>query len=545
MSAQSTIPITAAGPRAQPSLLRRRLGSASTSALVVLGLLIVWELVARADGATPPAIPGPWDVLSHAWDDRSLYGTNLPPTLWVAAKGYLLGNAAAVLVGLAVAFAPMGRRELLAVAVTFYNVPVIAVAPLLVVLLSGDGPQVATAAISVFFPTLLGVINGLRAADPTQLEVVRVAGGGPIAALMKVRLRFAVPAVSAGLAVAIPYAIVGAIVGEFLGGRDSGIGPMLVQALSNLDAARVWGICLIIGALGAVGLTATLYVDRRLNAWGAPELSGRSAAGPPRSRRAQLIGAARTAIVATAIVAVVWVGGSKLLDLQPYVVKMPWDVWDYLTHGTADGLGSPSAMWRSLLTTLWHALLGCAIGVVVGAAVALVVERVRALGRVVQPLLVVFSCVPYLALVPILTLAIGHGLTMTLVLAATVALLPTVVNLRAGLRATPRTLADVMHTACATRRQRLVKLDLPVATPYLFTSLRMAAPWSLLAVLYAEWLATGGGIGTFMIEQAVNGNYDGAWAAAIMVTALAVALYLAVEIAERLALARFAPHRLD
>jgi ABC-type nitrate/sulfonate/bicarbonate transport system permease component len=149
-----------------------------------------------------------------------------------------------------------------------------------------------------------------------------------------------------------------------------------------------------------------------------------------------------------------------------------------------------------------------------------------------------------LALVPVLALAFGRGLVTTLTMAGLIALLPTVINLEAGLRSAPRGLVDLFRVRAASGWQRLWKLELPVALPYLFTSLRIAAPWSLLGVLYAEWLATGGGIGSFMLEQSVNGSFDAAWSAAAVVTACAVGLYVIVEFLERRALQRFAPERL-
>lgn len=506
-------------------------------ALVVLAL---WQLVALLAGGTPATVPGPLDVAEGVWRDRFLYETNLPPTVELAALGYLLGNAVAITLGTLIALAPVGRRVSLTVVVVLYNVPVIAIAPLLQVLLPGNGAQIVTSAMCVFFPTLLGTMAGLRAADGARLDVVRVAGGGFLAALAKVRLRYAISSVFAGLAVGVPYALVGAIVGEFLGGRDRGLGPMLVQALSDLDSSRVWGICLVVGVIGAAGMGLTSWASGRLFPLGEALGDGRPAPAPSLWRR--LAHGLTTLVVTTATVLAVWIGGTKLLGLQPFVVKMPWDVWSYLTS-PGDGT-SRSALWSGLATTLWHAVLGCVLGVVAGLFVALAIVRCRPVRRVVRPLLAVLGCVPHLAYVPVLALACGRGLTTTLVTAGLIALLPTVINLEAGLRSTPRSLRDVLHTGAATALQRLVKLDLPVALPALFTSLRIAAPWSLLGVLYAEWLATGGGIGSFMVQQSVTGQFDAAWAAAVVVTVAAVALYVVVEMVERHILGRYAPERL-
>jgi ABC-type nitrate/sulfonate/bicarbonate transport system permease component len=450
----------------------------------------------------------------------------------------------AIALGALIALSPFGRRQGMAVVVALYNVPIIAIAPLLQVLLPGDGPQIATAAICVFFTTLLGTVTGLRSADRSRLDVVHAAGGGFLAALLKVRVRYAVPAVFAGLAVGIPYALVGAIIGEFLGGRAEGLGAMLVQALSNLDAARVWGICLIVGGLGAIGLALATWVSRRLFPWGESDVGGQAPAAAEASLPRRILAGASTLVVATIVVLAVWIGGTEAFGLEPFVVKMPWDVWSYLTSDDPFDVASRSDLFAGLGRTLWNAVAGCLLGIGAGLLIALAIVRSDALRVLLRPLLTVISCVPHLAFVPILAVALGRGLTTTLVTAALISLLPTVVNLEAGLRSTPRSLRDVLHVGAAGGRQRLLKLELPVALPYLFTSLRIAAPWSLLGVLYAEWLATGGGIGSFMVEQSVNGGFDATWAAAVLVTGCAVALYLLVEFLERRAFARYAPERL-
>jgi len=509
----------------------RPLGSVGRALAGLVLVLACWQLLAVSVGGHPASIPTPFAVLRAGWHDRHLYAVNASPTLLAAAVGYAIGNAAAIVLGVAIAALPAGRREAMATMVALYNVPVIAVAPLLEVLLSGKGPEIATAAIAVFFTTLVATTEGLLSADPLALDVVRAYGGGGLFAARKVRVWYAVPRVFAGLAVAVPFAVVGAILGEFLGGQEYGLGVMLVGALSNLDAARVWGICLLIGALGAVGVAGSTLIGTRLAPWG----TARS--DPTPARRGPLIERAAHSVWSAGLTVLallgLWVGGVKLLDLQPYVVRMPWDVWRYLVSSAQAGANRRQLV-SALVTTFGHALEGCAVGLVLGVAIAVAFARWRSARRVALPFVVVLSAVPHLALVPVLTLILGHGLVMTLAVAALIALLPTVINVEAGLRSTPAAYHDLMRVSAAGRWQTLRMVDLPQALPHVFTSLRIAAPWALLGVLYAEWLASGQGIGAQMVQQAAAGNYDGAWSSALAITVVAVLLYLAVDRQERL-----------
>ena len=98
-------------------------------------------------------------------------------------------------------------------AIAVYCMPLLAIGPILQIVLSGEGPKITLAALSVFFTTLIATMLGLRSADPASLELVHVFGGGTWDSLRKVRVRAALPALLAGLRIAAPAALLGAIIG--------------------------------------------------------------------------------------------------------------------------------------------------------------------------------------------------------------------------------------------------------------------------------------------------------------------------------------------
>jgi ABC-type nitrate/sulfonate/bicarbonate transport system permease component len=436
---------------------------------------------------------------------------------------------------------PAGRRELLAVVVVLYNVPIIAIGPMLEVLLTGNGPKIVMAALSVFFVTLVGTLAGFAAADQRMLDVVRAAGGGSRAAMRKVRIRAALPSIFAGMAAGVPFAIVGAMVGEFFGGQNYGLGVMLVQALDSLNAARVWGIALVVAIIGGLGLVIAQSAVRLLMPWGQRATLATAMAQPPAIRSSRFgrvpRGLASTAITVLIILAI-WVGGAKLLNLPPYVMKMPGDIWRYLVSDPGAG-ENRSAVLSALATSLEQAIAGCLIGIALGAGIAIVTSLRKSLRPVLMMPVIALSSVPYLALVPILAVGIGRGSAMTLALAAIIALLPTVVNLQTGISSAPTELADLLRACGAGRWTIARKLDIPAAVPSLFTALRIAAPWALYGVILAEFLATGGGAGGAITNAAEIGDYDAAWSGAIAVTIASALLFVLVGSIERRALRRF------
>jgi ABC-type nitrate/sulfonate/bicarbonate transport system permease component len=127
------------------------------------------------------------------------------------------------------------------------------------------------------------------------------------------------------------------------------------------------------------------------------------------------------------------------------------------------------------------------------------------------------------------------------VIAGIVTFFPTLVNVTLALRSTPREAIDLCHAYGASAGQTLRKVQLPVALPALFASLRIAAPLALIGALLAEWLATGQGLGSEMTRAISLFNNDKLWASVFLVTAYSVALYTLIGAVERLVLARFGP----
>ncbi|MBO0691297.1 MAG: ABC transporter permease subunit [Acidimicrobiaceae bacterium] len=210
-------------------------------------LVAVWEVLAlTAFRGVGSGVPTPTSVVSRFVSDwgSGLYARNVGQTLKEAATGYVVANALAVVLGVVFVQLPIVEKALLRIAIASYCLPIIAIGPILTFVLHGDAPQSALAGLLVFFPSLVGVLVGLRSADQQALEVIKACGGGVWAQLLKVRLRAALPSAFSGFQIAAPSAILGAIVGEFLGQQSHGLGIMMIDAEQALNADRTWGVAL-------------------------------------------------------------------------------------------------------------------------------------------------------------------------------------------------------------------------------------------------------------------------------------------------------------
>lgn len=236
-------------------------------AVLLVGL---WELLAlTVFHKVGSGVPTPTSVVSKWWSDyrKGLYGVNLRQTLKEAATGYVVANVLAIVLAIAFIQVPVVEKALLRIAIASYCLPIIAIGPILSFILHGDAPKSALAGLLVFFPTLVGCAVGLRSADRTALDLIRATGGGSWSQLVKVRLRAAIPSTFAALQVAAPSAILGAIIGEYLGRQDNGLGIMMINAQGALETARIWGIALLSTGIAGVLYAVTGLVGRAAAPW--------------------------------------------------------------------------------------------------------------------------------------------------------------------------------------------------------------------------------------------------------------------------------------
>lgn len=235
-------------------------------ALTVILLLVVWQVVAGYLLAGSRTAVPPLDVARSLWDDRFLLFTNTFATVRVAVIGFAVGNVAAC--ALAVLFVLSRTAELLLAqfTVALYALPTLVLAPILTFLLGPDNTKITVAALVVFFPTLISATTGLRSPNRETLDLVRSLGGSRWTALVKVRVRWALPTVCGGLRVAVPGALLGAITSEWLG-ADAGLGVFMVNALGYLNTPRVWASCVVCVAVTLTGYAAVGLLNKLVNGW--------------------------------------------------------------------------------------------------------------------------------------------------------------------------------------------------------------------------------------------------------------------------------------
>lgn len=253
---------------------RRHLPPWAVGVLGGVGIVALWWLLALTVGIRVTAIPTPPEVIAAFGDAGVDYFTrNFSVTLAEAGIGYLWGNLAALVLSGLVLVLPRLEGLITQLAIITYCVPIIAVGMLAVVLIpppgAGEpsGTGVLLAALSVFFTTVVGALLGLKSADASALDLVAVYGGSRFTQLVKVRLIAALPAILNALQIAVPAAFLGAVLGEFFGKVESGVGMAMLLAMQNSDAPRLWALALASGAVALLGFALVGLVARFVAPW--------------------------------------------------------------------------------------------------------------------------------------------------------------------------------------------------------------------------------------------------------------------------------------
>jgi putative hydroxymethylpyrimidine transport system permease protein len=221
-----------------------------------------------------------------------------------------------------------------------------------------------------------------------------------------------------------------------------------------------------------------------------------------------------------------WEGLVRLGGVDPLILPAPTDVAQSLWEDR-------SILAPDLATTTWEVLLGLAAAIAAGVAIALAMHLWPVARRALAPLVVGSQAVPVPVIAPLVVLVLGFGLAPKVLLIALVCFFPVAINLHDGLRDTDPDARKLLRSLDATRWQTLRTLEAPSALPAAFTGVRVAAAVAVIGAVFAEWAGSDAGLGHALLTA--NGQLltPRAFAATVLLIALAIVLYGAVALLER------------
>lgn len=244
------------------SLFHARLLAAAL-ALVLLGL---WELLVRQWGLSALVLPAPSAIAASLWTGLATgyFWPHIRATLQALLLGLAAGSAIGLLAGMALAESELLERVLKPYVVVSQVVPKLALAPLFVLWFGfGMLPTVLITTLICFFPLMENTLTGLRQVDAQRLQLFRMLGATRLQTLLRLKLPTGLPAILAGLRVAVVLALVGAVVAEFMG-ASRGLGAVVIAAQGMMDTTLMFAALVLIAAMGLLLYQACLVLERRL-----------------------------------------------------------------------------------------------------------------------------------------------------------------------------------------------------------------------------------------------------------------------------------------
>ncbi|MFG6555755.1 MULTISPECIES: ABC transporter permease [unclassified Sulfitobacter] len=237
-------------------------------------------------------------------------------------------------------------------------------------------------------------------------------------------------------------------------------------------------------------------------------------------------------MVCFALAVAIWQLVVTLSGVPRFILPGPWLVLQALG-------GNAALLWQNALWSAGNLALGLGLGIFLGIETALLLTLSRRARWLLRPMLVVAQAVPVFALAPVITLWLGYGMPSKIVTIALVTYFPIASALFDRLMALPPGLRDLAHLSGANRWRETLLLRLPHAVPGLISGLRLAVVYGPLAVLIGEWVGSSRGLGHLMLMANGRGQTALMFAALIVLAALSLLLWSAVEALARWTARRF------
>jgi putative hydroxymethylpyrimidine transport system permease protein len=237
------------------------------AAALILALLLGWELAVRLGHIPAYLLPSPTAILADLKTDWVVLG----PALWVTLREVLLGFVIATVAGVGLAvllhlYGPL-RRAMYPILIGSQTIPVVVLAPILVILLGyGILPKLVIVALICFFPIVVNGLDGLRAVDDDFIAMMYTLNASRWAIFRRVEFPGALPSIFSGMRIAATFASIGAVFGEWAG-SSAGLGFVMLEATPNLLTARIFAAILLLTVISLVLFGLVSLLERIAVPW--------------------------------------------------------------------------------------------------------------------------------------------------------------------------------------------------------------------------------------------------------------------------------------
>ena len=232
-------------------------------------------------------------------------------------------------------------------------------------------------------------------------------------------------------------------------------------------------------------------------------------------------------VLLIAFLVILWQILQRSLEIPVFLLPAPTDIVVLM-------IDEWSLIQMHGLSTIGSVVSGYFAAAIFALAISALMIRYALIERLIMPIFVGLQSVPKIAIAPLILVWVGAGIGSKILVVASIAFFPIVINTMAGFKEVDRGLADVFRSVDASERQMFFRLRLPYAMPYIFAGLRIATTLSVLGAIVAEWLAASNGLGYLVLSGSFNFNTARSFAAIIVLAVIGTAFFSLMSGLERM-----------
>jgi len=234
---------------------------------LITTILIIWQILSSLNIIPKFLLPSPLDVIKAFTDDIALIAHHTGYTLTESLIGLIIGVFSGFVSALFMDSFSIVKKMLYPLIIVSQTIPTVAIAPLLVLWLGYEmTPKITLIAMTTFFPISVSLMNGFSSVDMDSIQLLKAMGAGKIQIYKHVKLPFATPHFFSGLKISVTYAIIGAVVAEWLGGFD-GLGVYMTRARKSYAFDKMFAIIFFISLLSLIAMAFLSLLEKKIVKW--------------------------------------------------------------------------------------------------------------------------------------------------------------------------------------------------------------------------------------------------------------------------------------
>jgi NitT/TauT family transport system permease protein len=237
------------------------------STLTLVGLVVLWEVLVRHFQIPGWLLPAPSAILQAMVEWRSELVEHTAVTLYETLVGFALSIAISIPLAVAIVYSPLLQNTIYPILLAMQSTPKVAIAPLLALWIGfGAAPKIIVVFLVCFFPIIVATASGLTAVPSSLIDLIRSLSASPMQTFIKIRFPTAMPHIFVGLKIAITFAVIGAVIGEFVG-SENGLGYLILVSTSQSRTPLAFGALVLLTIMSIMLYYGVVLIERIVVHW--------------------------------------------------------------------------------------------------------------------------------------------------------------------------------------------------------------------------------------------------------------------------------------